>query len=132
MHAGTGRRGIDVLCQTVVDDLPLAVHRAQRHLPRDGSHEELSRHHGRLAVPGPHGGTAMVDTMPVKGNVWAATRNIPTYVCPSNPFGDSQHERSGRLRRHRLLCHRVHRHRSRPGQSNLRRPQQGHSHGMAL
>ena len=22
----------------------------------------------------------------IMGNVWAATQNIPTYVCPSNPF----------------------------------------------
>ena len=27
-----------------------------------------------------------VDGTAVKGNVWAATRNIATYVCPSNPF----------------------------------------------
>ena len=25
---------------------------------------------------------------PVLGNVWAATRHITTYVCPSNPYGD--------------------------------------------
>jgi prepilin-type N-terminal cleavage/methylation domain-containing protein/prepilin-type processing-associated H-X9-DG protein len=37
-------------------------------------------------VPGATGGTTTVDGTPVKGNVWAATRNIPTYVCPSNPF----------------------------------------------
>jgi len=41
-----------------------------------------------LAVPGSVGGTATVDGAPVKGNTWAATRNIPTYVCPSNPFGE--------------------------------------------
>ena len=38
------------------------------------------------SVPGAAGGTATVDGTSVKGNVWAATRNVPTYVCPSNPF----------------------------------------------
>jgi prepilin-type N-terminal cleavage/methylation domain-containing protein/prepilin-type processing-associated H-X9-DG protein len=37
-------------------------------------------------VPGTVGGTTTVDGTPVKGNVWAATRNIATYVCPSNPY----------------------------------------------
>jgi prepilin-type processing-associated H-X9-DG protein len=37
-------------------------------------------------VPGAAGGTAMIDGTAVKGNVWAATRNIATYVCPSNPY----------------------------------------------
>jgi len=37
-------------------------------------------------VPGTVGGTATVDGVPVMGNVWAATRNIATYVCPSNPY----------------------------------------------
>ena len=39
-------------------------------------------------VPGVAGGTATVDGTAVKGNVWAATHTIPTYVCPSNPFND--------------------------------------------
>jgi prepilin-type processing-associated H-X9-DG protein len=34
-------------------------------------------------------GTVQVDGTAVLGNVWAATRNIPTYVCPSNPFSAS-------------------------------------------
>ncbi len=34
------------------------------------------------------GGTATVDGTAVLGNVWAASRHINTYVCPSNPFGD--------------------------------------------
>jgi prepilin-type N-terminal cleavage/methylation domain-containing protein/prepilin-type processing-associated H-X9-DG protein len=38
-------------------------------------------------VPGATGGTITVDGTAVKGNVWAATRNVSTYVCPSNPFG---------------------------------------------
>jgi prepilin-type N-terminal cleavage/methylation domain-containing protein len=42
-----------------------------------------------LAVPGSAGGTATIDGATAKGNVWAATRNISTYVCPSNPFADS-------------------------------------------
>jgi prepilin-type N-terminal cleavage/methylation domain-containing protein/prepilin-type processing-associated H-X9-DG protein len=37
-------------------------------------------------VPGTAGGTITVDGTAVRGNVWAATRNVPTYVCPSNPF----------------------------------------------
>ena len=41
-------------------------------------------------VPGTTGGTATVDSAAVKGNVWAATRHISTYVCPSNPFGDPE------------------------------------------
>jgi prepilin-type N-terminal cleavage/methylation domain-containing protein len=41
-----------------------------------------------LAVPGSSTGTALVDKTQVKGNVWAATHHIPTYVCPSNPFAD--------------------------------------------
>ena len=39
-------------------------------------------------VPGTAAGTATVDGTAVLGNVWAATRHINTYVCPSNPFGD--------------------------------------------
>ncbi|MCE5269365.1 MAG: DUF1559 domain-containing protein, partial [Planctomycetaceae bacterium] len=39
-------------------------------------------------VPGTANGTATVDGTPVAGNVWAATRHISTYVCPSNPFGE--------------------------------------------
>jgi len=31
-------------------------------------------------------GTVQVDGTAVLGNVWAATRHINTYVCPSNPF----------------------------------------------
>jgi prepilin-type N-terminal cleavage/methylation domain-containing protein/prepilin-type processing-associated H-X9-DG protein len=42
-----------------------------------------------LPVPGAAGGTITVDGTSVKGNVWAATRNIPTYICPSNPFAAS-------------------------------------------
>ena len=43
-------------------------------------------------VPGTSGGTgtATVDNTQVLGNVWASTRNINTYVCPSNPFSDPQ------------------------------------------
>jgi prepilin-type N-terminal cleavage/methylation domain-containing protein/prepilin-type processing-associated H-X9-DG protein len=41
-------------------------------------------------VPGTTGGTATVDGTPVLGNVWAATRNVATYVCPSNPFSAPQ------------------------------------------
>jgi prepilin-type N-terminal cleavage/methylation domain-containing protein/prepilin-type processing-associated H-X9-DG protein len=40
-------------------------------------------------VPGTVGGTATVDNTPVKGNVWAATHTVPTYVCPSNPFNEA-------------------------------------------
>jgi prepilin-type N-terminal cleavage/methylation domain-containing protein/prepilin-type processing-associated H-X9-DG protein len=43
-----------------------------------------------LAVPGAAGGTTTVDGTPVKGNVWAATRNVSTYVCPSNPFSAAE------------------------------------------
>ena len=56
-------------------------------------------------------GTVQVDNTAVKGNVWAATRNIPTYVCPSNPFGDSRHAGSGWFWWHRLFRHRLHRYR---------------------
>ena len=41
-------------------------------------------------VPGTTGGSATVDGTLVKGNVWAATHNIATYVCPSNPFSTPQ------------------------------------------
>jgi prepilin-type N-terminal cleavage/methylation domain-containing protein/prepilin-type processing-associated H-X9-DG protein len=41
-------------------------------------------------IPGATGGTLTIDGAAVHGNVWAATRNIPTYVCPSNPFSASQ------------------------------------------
>ena len=34
------------------------------------------------------GGTGGTGTF--KGNVWAATRRVETYVCPSNPFGETQ------------------------------------------
>jgi prepilin-type N-terminal cleavage/methylation domain-containing protein/prepilin-type processing-associated H-X9-DG protein len=34
--------------------------------------------------------TGIDGTMTFKGNVWAATRNIATYVCPSNPFNTPQ------------------------------------------
>jgi prepilin-type processing-associated H-X9-DG protein len=39
-------------------------------------------------VPGAAGGSATVDGTAVKGNVWAATHTVPTFVCPSNPFND--------------------------------------------
>jgi prepilin-type N-terminal cleavage/methylation domain-containing protein/prepilin-type processing-associated H-X9-DG protein len=39
-------------------------------------------------VPGAAGGTASVNGVSAKGNVWAATHTVPTYVCPSNPFND--------------------------------------------
>ena len=39
-------------------------------------------------MPGTAAGTATVDGKQVLGNVWAATRTINTYVCPSNPYGD--------------------------------------------
>lgn len=39
-------------------------------------------------VPGAAGGTATVNGVAVKGNVWAATHTISAYVCPSNPFND--------------------------------------------
>ena len=71
-----------------------------------------------------------VDGTAVKGNVWAATRNIATYVCPSNPFARPRHEGSRRFRRHGLLCHRLHRYRRRRRRhhgDNARRPQQGHA-----
>jgi prepilin-type N-terminal cleavage/methylation domain-containing protein/prepilin-type processing-associated H-X9-DG protein len=44
------------------------------------------------SVPGATGGTvtALDGTTSIKGNVWASTRNIPTYVCPSNPFSAPQ------------------------------------------
>ena len=41
-------------------------------------------------VPGSTGGTATVDGTAVKGNVWAATHHIATYICPSNPFSSPQ------------------------------------------
>jgi prepilin-type processing-associated H-X9-DG protein len=34
--------------------------------------------------------TALDGVTAIKGNVWAATRNIATYVCPSNPFAAPQ------------------------------------------
>jgi prepilin-type N-terminal cleavage/methylation domain-containing protein/prepilin-type processing-associated H-X9-DG protein len=43
-------------------------------------------------LPAPIGnaaGQASVDGTLVLGNVWAASKNIPTYVCPSNPFAAS-------------------------------------------
>ena len=46
-------------------------------------------------VPAAPDGTATVDGTAVKGNVWAATRNIPTYVCPSNPFGAPMRDPAG-------------------------------------
>ncbi|MEN6452299.1 MAG: DUF1559 domain-containing protein [Thermoguttaceae bacterium] len=39
-------------------------------------------------VPGTAAGVATVDGTAVLGNVWAATRHISTYTCPSNPFND--------------------------------------------
>ncbi len=40
----------------------------------------------KLPFGDPTLGTVQVDGTAVLGNVWAASRNIPTYVCPSNPF----------------------------------------------
>ena len=38
-------------------------------------------------IPGTAGGSVTIDGVAVShANVWAATRNIATYVCPSNPY----------------------------------------------